>query len=183
MAMCEQCGQNPATIRFAMIVNGKKTEKMLCQSCMREMRRTMPNIGLDNIAGMIGSLLSARRPKGDTAQIGLAPDDDRYAALICPQCGMEYEEFRKGGMVGCTACYRTFREPIEEVLTRVNGNVQHVGRVPGGKGSALSNKLAIDRLKQQLGRAIAEEEYERAASLRDQIRALTAQAEEGKNDG
>ena len=182
MAMCEQCGQNPATIRFAMIVNGQKTERMLCPSCMREMRRTMPGIGIENIAGMIGSLLAARRKKGGE-EVSLAPDDDRYAGLICPQCGMEYEEFRKGGMVGCTACYRAFREPIEEVLTRVNGNLQHVGRVPGGKGSALSNKLAVDRLKQQLGRAIAEEEYERAAALRDQIRALTAQAGEAKADG
>ena len=115
--------------------------------------------------------------------MNLAPDDDRYAELICPQCGMEYEEFRKDGMVGCTACYRAFREPIEEVLTRVNGNLQHVGRVPGGKGSALSNKLAVDRLKQQLVKAIAGEAYEDAAQLRDQIRALNAQLEAEKEGG
>ena len=43
--------------------------------------------------------------------------------------------------------------------------------------------LNIDRLRQQLAKAIAEEAYEDAAQYRDQIRALNAQLEEEKEGG
>ena len=87
--------------------------------------------------------------------------------------GMEYSQFKRNGMLGCADCYKAFREPIEDMLIRMHGNAQHVGRVPGGVNSQVSLKLQIDKLKQQLLRAVSEEEYEMAASLRDQIRALT----------
>ena len=49
------------------------------------------------------------------------------------------------------------------------------GLAPGGVDGKVAVKMAIDRKKQKLMRAIAEEEYETAAALRDEIRALTAQ--------
>ena len=63
------------------------------------------------------------------------------------------------------------------MLNRIHGNVQHTGKVPGGVRKDVSLKLSIDRLKQQLVKAIADEAYEDAATYRDQIRALTQQLE------
>ena len=91
---------------------------------------------------------------------------------------MTYGEFRKCGMLGCAACYDAFREPMTALLQRIHGNTQHAGRVPGGVHSGVSIRMSIDRLKQQLQRAVAAEEYEQAAKLRDAIRALSAQLEQ-----
>ena len=49
--------------------------------------------------------------------------------------------------------------------------------VAGAAPSDVPLKLTIDRMRQQLTHAIETEEYEKAAGLRDQIRALSAQLE------
>ena len=41
----------------------------------------------------------------------------------------------------------------------------------------------MEQLKQELVKAIAAEEYERAAQIRDQVRALSAQLEEAEKNG
>ena len=61
----------------------------------------------------------------------------------------------------------------------MQGHAQHCGRMPGRKADDVSIRLSLSRMKQQLSRAIAQEEYEEAARLRDQIRALSAQLESG----
>ena len=95
---------------------------------------------------------------------------------------MTYGEFQKCGMLGCAACYQAFKTPMTALLQRVHGNTQHAGRVPGGAHSGTSIRMNIDRLKQKLQKAIADEEYEQAAKLRDTIRALNAQLERNEQD-
>ena len=95
---------------------------------------------------------------------------------------MTYQEFQKCGMLGCANCYQAFKEPMTALLQRVHGNTQHAGRVPGGVHSGTSIRMNIDRLKQKLQKAIADEEYEQAAKLRDAIRALSAQLERKETD-
>lgn len=181
MALCEECGMRPASIRLGMVINGQKQEKRLCPECMAKMQRTLPGLNLGNLAGVLSGMMAGKK----AARRGheQPPEDENYMQLSCLNCGTSYEEFQKSGMVGCSNCYKAFHEPIEALLTRVSGHQQHVGRVPGGKGSALSNKLEVDRLKQRLVRAIADEEYEEAALLRDRIRALTAQIEQRETAG
>ena len=50
--------------------------------------------------------------------------------------------------------------------------------MPGGLAKRVSLKATVDQLKAKLVNAIAAEEYEEAAKLRDQIRALKQQLEE-----
>ena len=95
---------------------------------------------------------------------------------------MTYLEFQKCGMLGCANCYQAFKTPLTALLQRVHGNTQHAGRVPGGVHSGTSIRMNIDRLKQKLQRAVADEEYEQAAKLRDAIRGLSAQLERKEND-
>ena len=108
--------------------------------------------------------------------------DAEYEMCTCEQCGMTYAEFRKGGMLGCANCYKAFKTPLTALLQRVHGNTQHAGRVPGGVHSGTSIRMNIDRLKQKLQKAVADEEYEQAAKLRDTIRALTMQLERKESD-
>ena len=170
--MCEDCGIRPAKFHLMTIINGDRVERNLCPTCMAKHQKQIPGIDFSNLAGILNSILENRGSRESER------DDAEYEALVCEQCGMTYAEFKKCGMLGCAACYQAFREPMTALLQRVHGNTQHAGRIPGGVHSGVSIRMNIDRLKQQLQKAVAAEEYEQAAKLRDAIRALTAQLEQ-----
>ena len=59
------------------------------------------------------------------------------------------------------------------LLERVHeGASQHVGKVPSRAGTDERRPAALLRLRAALKDAVAEEDYERAARLRDQIKEL-----------
>ena len=170
--MCEECGVNPAVFHFVTITNDEKTERNLCPACMAKYKKQLPGFDIKNLAGILNNLIEG---KGASKKEEIDPET---AAITCEQCGMTYGEFRKGGMVGCARCYRAFHDPMAALLQCIHGNTQHAGRIPAGEHSGASIRMNIDRLKQLLQKAVAAEEYEQAAKLRDAIRALTAQLEQ-----
>ncbi|GEM_PF-64899 len=105
----------------------------------------------------------------------------RKGGPTCAGCGLQLEEFRRKGRLGCPQCYDAFAAHLGEVFERVHGARQHVGRLPGTDAqmpAAPSDALALDRekrlvdLRQKLEIAIREEAYENAARLRDELRQL-----------
>lgn len=170
--MCEECGIRPAKFHLMTITNDERTERNLCSVCMAKYQKQLPGIDFSNLAGILNNILegSVGRQR--------EPEDEALGAVTCEQCGMTYAEFQKCGMLGCAGCYKTFKAPLDSLLQRIHGNTQHAGRIPGSVRSGVSIRLNIDRLKQRLQKAIAEEEYEQAAKLRDSIRALNAQLAE-----
>ena len=173
--MCEDCGVNPAVFHFVTITNDEKTEKNLCPTCMAKYKKQLPGLDIKNLAGILNNLLDGKGSKKEEI-------DPETAAITCDQCGMTYAEFQKCGMLGCAGCYKTFKTPLDSLLQRIHGNTQHAGRIPGSVRSGVSIRMNIDRLKQRLQKAIAEEEYEQAAKLRDSIRALTIQLERRESE-
>lgn len=170
--MCEECGIRPAKFHLMTITDNERTERNLCAVCMAKYQKQIPGIDFSNLAGILNSILENKTGKTSVET------DEALNALTCEQCGMSYAEFQKCGMLGCAECYKTFKVPLDALLQRVHGNTQHAGRIPGGVRSGVSIRMSIDRLKQRLQKAIAEEEYEQAAKLRDSIRALNAQLAE-----
>ena len=170
--MCEECGIRPAKFHLMTITNDERTERNLCAVCMAKYQKQLPGIDFSNLAGILNSILDGHPGKQKETV------DETTAALTCEQCGMTYAEFQKCGMLGCAGCYKTFKTPLDALLQRIHGNNQHAGRIPGSVRSGVSIRMNIDRLRQRLQKAIAEEEYEQAAKLRDSIRALTAQLAE-----
>jgi protein arginine kinase activator len=53
-----------------------------------------------------------------------------------------------------------------------SGNHAHAGKIPKRIGGGIQVKRKIDHLKEALQYHIAEEEFEQAAIVRDQIRSL-----------
>lgn len=170
--MCEECGIRPAKFHLMTITNDERTERNLCAVCMAKYQKQLPGIDFSNLAGILNGILD--KTIGKQAE----PVDDGMGDVTCEQCGMTYAEFQKCGMLGCAGCYKTFKTPLDALLQRIHGNTQHAGRIPGSVRSGVSIRMNIDRLKQRLQKAIAEEEYEQAAKLRDSIRALNAQLAE-----
>ena len=170
--MCEECGIRPAKFHLMTITNDMRAERNLCPVCMAKYQKQLPGIDFSNLAGILNSILE-KQPGRQKENV-----DAELAELTCEQCGMTYAEFQKCGMLGCAECYKTFKKPLDAPLQQIHGNTQHAGRIPGSVRSGVSIRMNIDRLKQRLQKAIAEEEYEQAAKLRDSIRALNAQLAE-----
>ena len=175
--MCEDCGLRPAKFHLMTIINGDRVERNLCPTCMAKHQKQLPGLDFSNLAGILNSILEGTRGAEEQAR-----QDAQFEGCVCEQCGMTYLEFQKCGMLGCASCYQAFRTPMTSLLQRVHGNTQHAGRVPDGAHSGTSIRMNIDRLSQKLQKAIADEEYEQAAKLRDAIRALTIQLERKESD-
>lgn len=108
-------------------------------------------------------------------------DAGRNAPLCCGGCGLSLEGIRQGSLLGCSMCYDIFKDEITHELTEQqriptspqshNGEPLHVGRRVG-KGQKMSPSLQLSSLQQALHDTLGREDYEQAAYLRDQIKAL-----------
>ena len=63
------------------------------------------------------------------------------------------------------------------LIQRIHGNSCHTGKVPVRGEAKLAGKQRIVQLRQELQQAVLEEQFERAAELRDQIRSLEREGE------
>ena len=174
--LCDMCGKKKATVHLTEIVDEQMSEMHLCEECARNKSAQMEQqFGLgDLLAGLsdVGKAASQSDPKN---------------VLICSLCGLNYEDFRKFGRLGCGQCYISFKEHIEGLLRKIHGASRHLGKVPlsllpPGTALAPTSSLGLvpvpaasvnaGDLKKQLHAAIAAEDFEQAALLRDKIRTL-----------
>ena len=93
------------------------------------------------------------------------------SAKQCTYCSMTLEDFRATGRLGCSRCYSTFEPRLRDLLRQVQGSAKHVGRryVPP-EPDVLERATTIGELRDRLRRAIENEDFEVAATLRDKIR-------------
>lgn len=158
--LCQKCKQRTATVHMTKVVNHQKMECDLCETCAGE---EMPfsyswQPALD-LSDWMSSFLTAPMTAGT-------------AVRKCPTCGMTYPEFSKRGRFGCADCYEAFRDTLPKTLRQYHGHENHTGKVPGKHEEKLAQKHHLEELRQALKEAISEEAYEKAAKLRDEIRAL-----------
>lgn len=92
--------------------------------------------------------------------------------LVCPKCGRSYRDFKKTGVLGCGECYDTFLPAISETLHQLHGTSAHTGKIPSRSADELKRKRRYDELKKELSRAVSQEDYETAAKLHKELKAL-----------
>jgi protein arginine kinase activator len=165
MNHCQFCG-SPATVHLTDIVHKKKREMHLCEGCARKHNLLPSDPGPQlNLHALIQLIVGP--------QAGPPAEPDDPAALICPSCGLQYAQFRADGRLGCPAEYDTFRAALEPLLERVHRGTAHVGKVP--RAVRRTRRAAeLDDLRALLADAVAAENYEEAARVRDRIRAREA---------
>jgi protein arginine kinase activator len=89
--------------------------------------------------------------------------------VVCRECGLTLELFRESGRVGCSNCYEVFREVLDPLLRRVHHATEH-SPPKGGQDAESRLRRVLATLRRELLEAVRREEFERAASLRDEIR-------------
>lgn len=153
---CHRCGLREASVHWLEISGEKRHSVWLCADCAASgEREPAPAPGPEPLVSFLGR--------------GLGGGGAAVAA--CPGCGTTLEDLRRDNRLGCARCYATFRAALLPLLARFHRHVSHVGRVPGGFRPP--TRLAeITRLRLGLTKAVAAEDFERAALLRDRLREL-----------
>ncbi len=157
--LCDLCRQNEATIHLTEIVNDKIVEMHICQSCAQEKTENL-NEQL-KLSGFLGGLAG---PSGQK--------NKKEIQMCCSLCGLNFNEFKRKGTVGCGGCYSVFRSQLLPLLKKIHGSTRHTGKQPQHVDRGASLEMEIGELRKRLERAIHLEEYEEAARLRDEIRKL-----------
>ena len=90
----------------------------------------------------------------------------------CAVCGFTQADFKKTGRLGCSTCYLTFAEGLGSLLKAMHKGTEHVGKLPERAQRTVALNKRMRALTENLQKAVADENYETAASLRDQIKQL-----------
>lgn len=184
--LCQECRRKPASVKITAIMDHQKSEVHLCEECARS--RGELEFGGEakiSVGEMLAALLHHQAAADSAGPSGADPEAPAGGALRCPGCGLTYQGFTKQGKLGCPSCYDTFDRQMRGVLRHVHGGTRHVGRLPVRAGGAARAQRQLQELRSRLAESVQEEQFERAAALRDQIRQLEAavagagRAEEG----
>jgi protein arginine kinase activator len=161
---CGEC-KKPVAVRYTEIVGDVITHTHMCADCPELQRRlygVSPSEHLYNLTGQAG--------------------------LGCGNCGTTLEEVKRGHHLGCMECYNVFSDvllqeiqALDRLPARILGAKKshplHIGRSPG-ENLAINLSSRLLALNEALRETLSREDYEQAAWLRDQIKALTESEEQ-----
>lgn len=155
--LCQVCGKIEATVHLTQMLNDEVRKMHLCEQCA-----AASGIDMDAPASVTNFLLglgASDKPLSETA------------GRACPQCQMRFSDFKKASRLGCQNCYVAFAEELEPLLHGMQKGERHAGKKPVHYAGAVNVLPSSASLKKALEEAVASENYEEAARIRDQIRA------------
>lgn len=164
--LCDACKENQATVRLISVVDGQKTERHMCMPCVTKQKLRLRTEGVQSIlSAFISSNAGKRVPKN--------PD------LRCSGCGVRYDDAIQAAQMGCAHCYQEFSGQLKPVLFRMHGNVHHVGRMPQNVDFSMKKQRRLEQIRREMDIAVVLENFELAATLRDEIRELELKGQGG----
>lgn len=158
--LCCICKEREARVFLTNIVGDKIQKVDLCEECAKQ--KGYEDGGAFSPADVLLGL--------GAAEIEQAAGG---AELKCPKCGFTQADFKKAGRLGCAECYATFAEGLEGLLKTMHKGTRHTGKIPQSlqQSRDLAERLKV--LRKKLDKAVADEDFEQAANLRDEIKQLS----------
>ena len=154
--LCCVCKEKEAKVHLTQIVGDKMQKVDLCEECAKQK-------GVNDPTGFsLADLLLG---------LGASQEMEQSAADVrCPNCGFTQADFKKAGRLGCAECYDTFKEGLEGLLKSMHKGTKHVGKVPHALQQSRDLSDRLKSLQRKLDKAVAEEDFEQAALVRDEIK-------------
>lgn len=162
---CDFCDQK-ATVFLTQLVEGQMKKVCLCESCSQEKGVTDPtgfSLADMLMSGVPSSTLVANAPFTSSHSSG---------GKKCPNCGFSADDLNRVRRFGCSECFQVFRPEVDLILRGMHQGLVHIGKVPKGFEEIHARDEKLEELRGRLEEAITLENYESAASLRDEIRLL-----------
>ncbi|MCC7192870.1 MAG: UvrB/UvrC motif-containing protein [Phycisphaeraceae bacterium] len=160
---CDLCAKD-AVHHEVSIIKGQKVEKHLCEDHAAEQGVVKSFTSHTPINELLTNFV--KKHSGMTTQ----------TEIVCDNCGMTFAKFREHGLLGCPQCYTAFDAVLSPLIERAHeGATHHIGKVPrrAGPGEQRQNDLLL--MRKRLAEAVAAEDYELAARLRDDLRKFEGQ--------
>jgi protein arginine kinase activator len=162
MRKCDLCNRQ-AVVYETTFKNGVLKEVNLCKDHAAEAGISIPASSAPPLNQMLTHVVVSK-PAAPSA---------RAARKSCPACGYTFAQLRQKGIVGCPTCYEAFERHLVPLIERAhNGGTSHVGKTPARAAVSIDRQQQIQQLMRELDHAVAAEQYERAADLRDRIGSL-----------
>jgi protein arginine kinase activator len=157
---CQVCKKANATVHYTQIVENQVKKVDLCEACAKEK-------GVNDPASFsLADLLLGLGASQKLEEAATASGTD----LSCPHCGFTQADFKKSGRLGCSECYTVFAEGLDALLKGMHKGTQHKGKVPASLRKAVDANAKLSKLETELKAAIAREDFEKAATLRDELK-------------
>ncbi len=167
---CQKCNQRTATTHITQIINGHKTEMYLCRECAEENQDFFSfKSGFDTeFDSLLGGFWESQ------------PKVSATPSKKCDLCGTTEGQFIKSGKPGCSHCYTVFQDLLLRPLKQIHGSTRHTGKIPERSGKSIKTADQIEQLQTKLNRAVMEQNFEEAATLRDKINELKSNQQKGE---
>lgn len=162
MTLCQVCNSRPAKIHYTEIVSNNMVAFDLCLECAEEKGIDVQKPGAYGLGDLVAGLIDTT---ADT-------DAEKISKVRCPRCGFAYSDFKKVGRFGCPECYEAFSAQLLPMLRHIHGGTHHGGNVPPRHEAEREERRRAAELRRELDEAVRQEDYERAATIRDEIRDL-----------
>jgi protein arginine kinase activator len=167
---CQKCAK-PATFHITDIVEkGKHREFHFCDEHARQHLAPPDESAEQPISELAKKLIVS----GSGALRDPSPADKQ----VCPICQITFLEFRNSYRLGCPYDYEVFRDELMPLLENIHGETRHSGKVPKRAPRNTQQQTTLIQLRNELKRAVAAEDYETAARLRDKIKGI--EVEQGR---
>ena len=103
-----------------------------------------------------------------------------FYELKCPTCGYTFDDYSSTGLLGCPDCYDTFEDRLDNIFLKMHGKNRHIKlsnkkRISNAKSIQKDKIDKLDEvasLKNELKTLVENEEYEKAAVVRDKIKKI-----------
>jgi len=174
------------------IEDGQWVSFDLCQDCIQEYLIQQDNPVhktvnlLQNILKSVKSLFDVLKKPEPEVEVEPEPIEpiepkeplilvEKPMSVTCPVCGATFAQLAATMKMGCANCYKTFSTPTQQVVQTLQGSVKHVGKRPKTHEPTHRSQKKVLPTKYlglkhvQLKWAVEEENYERAAEIRDKI--------------
>ena len=187
--LCEKCGKNEATYYYHENVNGRVRTLRLCGGCADAMEKSdeLPKLRMDRFFGdfdpffddpffsgpmkAMNGLLSGIF--GDRA-LGSGTQKEKREGKVCPGCGSTLRDIATRG-TACPKCFETFADELAPSIGRAHGKAAHAGHVPARFRDRIERRRKIEALVAEQREAVRNEDFERAAGIRDELKKLRAE--------
>ena len=161
---CDRCPK-AATFHITDIERGKPKEFHFCDEHARQ--HLAPSA--DNAQK---PEMTALAEKFSQTGLDVVRSETSPEKQVCPLCQMSFQEFRNTGRLGCPYDYEVFRDELMPLLENIHEETRHSGKFPRHAPRDPVRQTELIQLRNELKRAIAAEDYEVAAKVRDQIKAI-----------
>lgn len=157
--LCCVCKAKEAKVHLTQIVGDKMQKVDLCEECAKQK-------GMDDSGASLADVLMGLGASQEMEQA------TGGAELKCPHCGFTQGDFKKAGRLGCAECYVTFADGLEALLKSMHKGIKHTGKVPAALQQTRDLTDRLKSLQRKLDKAVAEEDFEQAAVVRDEIKVM-----------